>query len=97
MPPRGCLPNPFPMGVVDSRVASLRMCGASCHGKGLAGLAKAAPSKDLAGGCALSPLLFVVLVLASFFFSSALALPWLTSLSVLGVVTPVAQTAHAQL
>src|SRR3954466_11465542 len=61
MPPRGCLPNPCPMGAVDSRVTSLRRCGASWHGKDLAGLAKAASRQ---GSCGLG--LGVVLLLFSF-------------------------------
>src|SRR3954470_5720235 len=86
-----------PWGAVDSRVTSLHRCGASCHGKDLAGLAKAAPRQgSCRGGSAVSPFLFVILVLASFCFSSASVLPWLTSLVVLGVAAPVAQTARAQ-
>ena len=93
----GRSPESLPHGGSGLKGDSLRRCGASCHGKGLAGLAKAAPGKDLAGGSALSPLLFVVLVLVSFCFSCASALPWLTSRVVLGVAAPVAQTARAQL
>src|SRR3954464_13679617 len=58
MPPRGCLPNPCPMGAVDSRVTRSVGVGANCHGKGLVGVAKTAPpppSKDLAGGVRFVP------------------------------------------
>src|SRR3954470_175757 len=56
MPPRGCLPNPCPIGVVDSRVTSLRRCGASCHGKDLAGLARVVPRQGPCRGGLLCPL-----------------------------------------
>src|SRR3954468_21761109 len=61
-----------PMGAVDSRVASLRRCGASCHGKGLAELAKAAPRQGSCRGVCSVPFalcglgLGVVLLLFSF-------------------------------
>src|SRR4051812_47025872 len=56
MPPRGCLPNPCPMGAVDSRVTSLRRCGASCHSKGLAGLVEATSRQGSCRGGLLCPL-----------------------------------------
>ena len=69
MPPRGCLPNPCPMGAVDSRVTHSVCVGRAATARVLPGLLKPSPGKDLAGGSASSPLLFVVLVLASFCFS----------------------------
>ena len=98
MPPQGCLPNPFLMGAVDSRVIRSVGVGRAAMARVLPGLLKPPPGKDLAWGeSASSPLLFVGLVLASFCFSRASALPWLTSLALLSVVVPVAQTARAQL
>ena len=100
MPPRGCLPNPYPMGAVDSRVTRSVGVGRLATARVLPGLLKPLPGKDLAGGgggSASSPLLFVVLVLASFCFFRASASPWLTSLALLGAVAFVARTARAQL
>ena len=68
MPPRGCLPNPCPMGAVDSRVTHSVGVGRAATARVLPGLLKPRPGKDLAGGSASSPLLFVVLLLASFYF-----------------------------
>src|SRR3954463_763442 len=76
MPPRGCLPNPCPMGAVDSRVTRSVGVGRAFTTRVLPGLQKPPPGKDLAGGPTSSPLLFVVLVLASFCSSLASALPW---------------------
>ena len=97
MPPRGCFPDPCPMGAVDSRVTHPIGVGRAATARVLPGLLKTPPSKDLVGGSASSPLLFVVLVLALFCFFRASALPWLTSLALLSVVVSVAQTARAQL
>ena len=96
MPPRGCLPNPCPMGAVDSRVIHSVGVGRAATARVLPGLLKPPPGKDLAGReSASSPLLFVVLVLTSFFSFRASALPWLTSLALLSAVVSVAQTARA--
>ena len=85
------------MGAVDSRVTHSVGVGRAATARVLPGLLKPPPGKDLAWGSASSPLLFVVLVLALFYFSGASALPWLTSLALLSVVVPVAQSARAQL
>ena len=69
MPPRGCLLNPCPMGAMDSRVTLSVGVGRAAMARVLPGLLKPPPGKDLVGGSALSPLLFVVLVLASLCFS----------------------------
>ena len=107
MPPRGYLPNPCPMGAVDSRVIRSVGVGRAAAARVLPGLPepaparilpgllKLAPGKDLAGGSRFVPLLFVVLALG-FSLHRASVLPWLTSLAMLGVVVPVAQTARAQ-
>src|SRR3954463_445623 len=76
MPPRGCLPNPCPMGAVDSRVTRSVGVGRAATARVLPDLQKPPPGKDLAGGPASPPLLFMVLVLASFCSSLASALPW---------------------
>ena len=95
MPPQGYLPNPCPMGAVDSRVICSVGVGRVAAARVLPGLLRLSPDKDLAGGVRFVPFalrglgLGVVLVL--------LVLPWLTSLALLGVVVPVAQTARAQL
>ena len=96
MPPRGCLPNPCPLGAVDSRVICSVGAGRVTAARVLPGLLKPAPGKDLAGGSRFVPLLFVVLFLALLHFHRASVLPWLISLAMLGVVVPVAQTARAQ-
>src|SRR3954468_6381030 len=78
MPPRGCLPNPCPMGAVDSRVTRSVGVGRAAMARVLPGLQKPPPDKDLAGGrfapfalCALG--LGVVLLL--FGFGLTLVLP----------------------
>src|SRR4051812_14834557 len=76
IPPRGCLPNPCPVGAVDSRVTRSVGVGQAAMARVLPGSQKPPPGKDLAGGAASSPFLFVVLVLASFCSSLASALPW---------------------
>ena len=66
----GMSPESLPHGGSGLKGDSLRRCGASCHGKGLAGFAKTASRQgSCRGESASSPLLFVVLVLASFCFS----------------------------
>ena len=64
MLPRGYLPNPRPMGAVDSRVIRSVGVGRAAAARVLPGLLKLAPGKDLAGGSRFVPLLFVVLFLA---------------------------------
>src|SRR4051812_17865100 len=86
-----------PMGAVDSKVTFFVGVGRAATARVLPGLLRPPPGKILPGESALSPLLFVVLVLASFCFSRASVLPWLTSLALLNAVVPVAQTARAQL
>ena len=82
MPPRGCLPNPCPMGAVDSRVICSIGMGRVAVARVLPGLLKLSPGKDLAGGVrfvsfALRGLrLGVVLVILSFGLTLA-HLPWL--------------------
>ena len=94
----GMSPESLPHGGSGLKGDLLHRCGASCHGKGLAGFAKTASRQEsFRGESTSSPLLFVVFVLASFCFSRASVLPWLTSLALLSVVVPVAQTARAQL
>ena len=72
MPPRGCLPNPCPMGAVDSRVICSVGAGRVAAARVLPGLLKLSPGKDLAGGVRFVPFalrglgLGVVLVLLSF-------------------------------
>ena len=66
MPPRGCLPNPCPMGEVDSRVICSVGVARVAAARVLPGLLELSPGKDLVGVSASSPLLFVVLALASF-------------------------------
>src|SRR4051812_2113884 len=77
MPPWGCLPNPCPMGAVDSRVTSLRRCGASCHGKDLAGLAKAAPRQGSCRGVCSVPFALCGLGVVLLPFSFGLTLAYL--------------------
>src|SRR3954468_11241075 len=72
----GMPPESLPHGGSGLKGDPLRRCGASCHGKGLAGFAKTASRQGSCRGAASSPLLFVVLVLASFCSSLASALPW---------------------
>ena len=50
MPPRGCLPNPCPMGAVDSRKTHSVGVGRAATTRVLLGLLKPPPGKDLAGG-----------------------------------------------
>ena len=72
MPPRGCLPNPCPMGAVDSRVTHSVGVGRAATARILLGLLKPPPGKDLAGGVRFVPFalcglgLGVVLLLLSF-------------------------------
>ena len=72
MPPRGCLPNPCPMGAVDSRVTYSEGVGRAATARVLPGLLKPPPGKDLAGGVRFTPFalcvhgLGVVLLLLSF-------------------------------
>ena len=72
MPPRGCLPNPCPMGAVDSRVICSVGAGRVTAARVLPGLLELSPGKDLAGGVRFVPFalrglgLGVVLVLLSF-------------------------------
>src|SRR4051812_4423660 len=63
------------MGAVDSRMTHSVGVGRAATARVLPGLQKPPPGKDLAAGAASSPLLFVVLVLASFCSSLASALP----------------------
>ena len=66
----GMFPESLPHGGSGLKGDSLRTRGASYHGKGFAGFAKTASRQgSCTGGSASSPLLFVVLVLASFCFS----------------------------
>src|SRR3954462_4127699 len=77
MPPRGCLPNPCPMGTVDSRVTRSIGVGRAATTRVLPGLLKLPPGKDLAGGVCFVPFalcglgLGVVLLLSSFGLTSA--------------------------
>ena len=72
MPPRGCLPNPCPLGAVDSRVICSVGAGRVAAARVLPGLLELSPDKDLAGGVRFVPFalrglgLGVVLVLLSF-------------------------------
>ena len=72
MPPRGCLPNPCPLGPVDSRVICSVGAGRVTAARVLTGLLELSPGKDLAGGVRFVPFalrglgLGVVLVLLSF-------------------------------
>ena len=72
MPPRGCLPNPCPLGAVDSRVICSVGAGRVAAARVLPGLLELSPGKDLAGGVRFVPFtlrglgLGVVLVLLSF-------------------------------
>ena len=65
MPPRGCLPNPCPLGAVDSRVICSVGVGRVAAARVVPGLLELSPGKD-PGESASSPLLFVVLALALF-------------------------------
>ena len=66
----GMSPESLPHGGSGLKGDLLHRCGASCHGKGLAVFAKTASRQgSCQGGSASSPLLFVVLVLASFCLS----------------------------
>ena len=72
MPPRGCLPNPCPLGAVDSRVVCSVGAGRVAAARVLPGLLELSPGKDLAGGVRFVPFalrglgLGIVLVLLSF-------------------------------
>ena len=55
MPPRGCLPNPCPMGAVDSRVIRSVGVGQAATARVLPGLLELSPGKDLAGGVRFVP------------------------------------------
>ena len=77
-------PESLPLGGSGLKGNLLRRRGASRRGKGLAGVAKAVSRQGFCRGSPLHP-----------FCSSVL--PWLTSLALLGVVVPVAQTVRAQL
>ena len=72
MPPRGCLPNPCPLGAVDSRVICSVGVGRVAAARVLPGLLELFPGKDLAGGVRFVPFalcglgLGVVLLLLSF-------------------------------
>ena len=50
MSPRGCLPNPCPLGAVDSRVTCSVGAGRVAAARVLPGLLELSPGKDLAGG-----------------------------------------------
>ena len=72
MPPRECLPNPCPLGAVDSRVICSVGAGRVAAARVLPGLLELSLGKDLAGGVRFVPFalrglgLGVVLVLLSF-------------------------------
>ena len=66
MPPRGCLPNPCPLGAVDSRVICFVGAGRVAAARVLPGLLELSPARILPGESASSPFLFLVLALASF-------------------------------
>ena len=55
MPPRGCLPNPCPLGVVDSRVVCSVGAGRGAAARVLPRLLELSPGKDLAGGVCFVP------------------------------------------
>ena len=66
----GMSPESLPHGGSGLKGDSLRRCGESCQGKGLARFAKTTTRQGSCRGESVSsPLLFVVLVLASFCFS----------------------------
>src|SRR3954465_14353707 len=54
MPPRGCLPNPCPMGAVDSRVICSVGVGRVAAARVLPGLLKLSPARILPGETASS-------------------------------------------
>ena len=64
MPPRGCFPNPCPMGAVDSRVICSVGVGRVAVPRVLPGLLKLSPGKDLAGGVRFVPFALRGLTLA---------------------------------
>ena len=97
MPPRGCLLNPCPMGAVDSRVTRSVSVGRAATARVLSGWLKPPPGKDLAGGVRFVPFALCGLGLGVVLLLRASVLPWFTSLALLIVVLPVAQTARAQL
>ena len=55
MPPRRCLPNPCPLGAVDSRVTCSLGAGRVAAARVLPGLLELSPGKDLAGGVCFIP------------------------------------------
>ena len=55
MPPRGCLPNPCPLGAVDSRVICSVGAGRVAAARVLPGMLELSPGKDLAGGVRFVP------------------------------------------
>src|SRR3954465_1191378 len=84
MPPWGCLPNPCPMGAVDSRVTRSVGVGRAAMARVLPGLQKPPPGKDLAGGGRFVPFalcgLGLGVVLLLFGFGLTLVLPPLPGL-----------------
>ena len=52
---RGCLPNPCPLGAVDSRVICSVGAGRVATARVLPGLLELSPGKDLAGGVRFAP------------------------------------------
>src|SRR3954468_23169564 len=97
MPPRGCLPIPCPTGAADARVTRSVGVGRAATTRVLPGLLEPPPGKDLAGGVRFVPFALCGLGLGVVLLLRASVLPWLTSLALLSVVVPVAQTARAQL
>ena len=94
----GMSPESLPHGGSGLKGDSLRRCGASCHGKGLAGFAKTASRQGSCQGGPLRPLCSL------WSWSWRCSAPselrpyhWLTSLPLPGVVASVARTARAQL
>ena len=88
MPPRGYLPNPRPMGAVDSRVIRSVGAGRAAAARVLPGLPEPAPATILLGEAASS---LCSLWSCSWRRSSlhrASVLPRLASLAMLGVVAP---------
>src|SRR3954469_2389228 len=79
MPPRGCPPNPCPMGAVDSRVTRSVGVGRAATARVLPGSQKPPPGKDLAEGARFIPFalcgLGLGVVLLLFGFGLTLVLP----------------------
>ena len=103
----GMSPESLPHGGSGLKGDLLRRRGASCRGKGLVGAAKAGPGKDLVGAAKTGSRqgsrrgnLLRPFALCGLGFGlqvhQASVLPWLTSLAMVGVVLPMAQTARAQ-